>query len=74
MYNYNKENPTADCTSWGECDCVAKAPDWASARIGFSDLTAASFFEFVDELLDLALLQLFIWNTGSTSVPHILGV
>lgn len=73
-YNYSKKNPSGECMSWAEeCGFVVKAPDWASASLGFiSGLTTASFCGFVDKLLDLSVLQFFIWSTGSTSVPHIL--
>ena len=58
-----------------ECGLVVKALDWASASLGFiSGLTTASFCGFVDKLLDLFTLQFFIWSTGSTSVPHVMGV
>lgn len=75
-YNYSKKYPAGKCTSWGEeCDLVVKALDWASPSLGFiSGLTTVSFRGFVDKLLDLPVLQFFIWSTDSTSIPHGLGV
>lgn len=58
-----------------ECGLVVTALDWASASLGFiSGLTTTSLCGFVDKLLDLSVLQFFIWSMGSTSVLHVLGV